>query len=71
MPRRQPAGRDLLTRWSAECPAVRLALAGLAVVFPAERTLRALTPRLKTFLHQLGQMLSKAGAALTAPRAQQ
>ncbi|MFJ8085213.1 hypothetical protein ACIQ6Y_31905 [Streptomyces sp. NPDC096205] len=43
---------DLLTRWSAECPAVRLALAGLAVVFPTDRTLPALTPRLKTFLHQ-------------------
>jgi hypothetical protein len=42
----------LLARWSAECPAVRLALAGLAVVFPADRTLSALTPRLRTFLHQ-------------------
>ncbi|KAB1978538.1 hypothetical protein [Streptomyces triticiradicis] len=43
---------DLLTRWSAECPAVRLALAGLAVVFPTDRTLPALTQRLQTFLHQ-------------------
>ncbi|WP_420037764.1 hypothetical protein ACN2WE_40900 [Streptomyces sp. cg28] len=43
---------DLLTRWSAECPAVRLALAGLAVVFPTDRTLTALTPRLQTFTHQ-------------------
>ncbi|MGW0885553.1 hypothetical protein [Streptomyces sp. NPDC002671] len=43
---------DLLTRWSAECPAVRLALAGLAVVFPTDRTLPALTPRLQTFMHQ-------------------
>ncbi|MER7196704.1 hypothetical protein CG723_41035 [Streptomyces sp. CB01635] len=42
---------DLLTRWSAECPAVRLALAGLAVVFPTDRTLPALTPRLQTFTH--------------------
>ncbi|MFF8619263.1 hypothetical protein [Streptomyces sp. NPDC015350] len=42
----------LLTRWSAECPAVRLALAGLAVVFPTDRTLPALTPRLRTFTHQ-------------------
>ncbi|WP_380286457.1 hypothetical protein [Kitasatospora purpeofusca] len=38
---------DLLTRWSAECPAVRLALASLAVVFPTDRTLPALTPRLQ------------------------
>ncbi|MEU0398746.1 hypothetical protein ABZ318_00530 [Streptomyces sp. NPDC006197] len=43
---------DLLARWSAECPAVRLALAGLAVVFPTDRTLPALTPRLRTFIHQ-------------------
>ncbi|MFF3598080.1 hypothetical protein [Kitasatospora indigofera] len=43
---------DLLTRWSAECPAVRLALAGLAVVFPTERTLPALIPRLQAFTHQ-------------------
>ncbi|MFF1840014.1 hypothetical protein ACFVXE_38635 [Streptomyces sp. NPDC058231] len=43
---------DLLTRWPAECPAVRLALAGLAVVFPTDRTLPALTPRLQTFTHQ-------------------
>ncbi|MFB7476870.1 hypothetical protein [Kitasatospora sp. NPDC056184] len=43
---------DLLNRWSAECPAVRLALAGLAVVFPTDRTLPALTPRLQTFTHQ-------------------
>lgn len=42
----------LLARWSAECPAVRLALAGLAVVFPTDRTLPALTPRLQTFTHQ-------------------
>lgn len=43
---------DLLARWSLECPAVRLALAGLAVVFPTDRTLPALTPRLRTFTHQ-------------------
>ncbi|MFI6289621.1 hypothetical protein ACIBCM_33635 [Streptomyces sp. NPDC051018] len=43
---------DLLTRWSAECPAVRLALAALAVLFPTDRTLPALTPRLRTFTHQ-------------------
>ncbi|MFF5505907.1 hypothetical protein [Streptomyces roseolus] len=114
----------LLTRWSVECPAVRLALAGLAVAFPTDRTLPALTPRLKTFfrqhpqgtdigdyvrfvlvlaaqddgqtlavtekftdaywsgtareaptqaraLHLLGQMLTKVGAALTAPHAKQ
>jgi hypothetical protein len=42
----------LLARWPAECPAVRLALAGLAVVFPTDRTLPALTPRLQPFLHQ-------------------
>lgn len=42
----------LLARWSAECPAVRLALAGLAVVFPTDRTLPALTPRLRAFRHQ-------------------
>ncbi|MFD8010764.1 hypothetical protein [Streptomyces sp. NPDC058955] len=46
---------DLLARWSAECPAVRLALAGLAVVFPTDRTLPALTPRLQPFLHQYPQ----------------
>ncbi|MFD6760542.1 hypothetical protein [Streptomyces roseolus] len=114
----------LLSRWLAECPAVRLALAGLAAVFPTDRTLPALTPRLKTFLrrhpqgtdigdyarfvlvpaaqddgqtlaatekltdaywtgtareaptqaralHLLGQMLTKVGTALTAPRAKQ
>jgi hypothetical protein len=43
---------QLLARWSAECPAVRLALAGLAVVLPTDRTLPALTPRLRTFVHQ-------------------
>ncbi|MBP0451189.1 hypothetical protein J5Y04_16810 [Kitasatospora sp. RG8] len=43
---------DLLTRRSAECPAVRLALAGLAVVFPADRTPPALTPRLQGLTHQ-------------------
>ncbi|MFJ7199698.1 MULTISPECIES: hypothetical protein [unclassified Streptomyces] len=43
---------DLLTRWSAECLAVRLALAGLAVVFPTDRTLPALAPRLQTFTLQ-------------------
>ncbi|MGV9270723.1 hypothetical protein ACWDRR_39500 [Kitasatospora sp. NPDC003701] len=43
---------DLLTRWPAECPAVRLALAGLAVVSPTDRTLPALTPRLQTFANQ-------------------
>jgi hypothetical protein len=45
----------LLGRWSSECPAVRLALAGLAVVFPTERTLPALTPRLRTFTRQYSQ----------------
>lgn len=47
---------SLLARWEAECSAVRLALAGLAVVFPTGRTLPALTPRLRTFmdLHPLG-----------------
>ncbi|MGW2350838.1 hypothetical protein [Actinacidiphila glaucinigra] len=40
---------ELLARWRAECPAVRLALAGLAVVFPTERTLPALAPRLRAF----------------------
>ncbi|MFF5922613.1 hypothetical protein ACFY8C_30415 [Streptomyces flavochromogenes] len=43
---------DLLARWSAECPAVHLALAGLAVVFPSDRTLPALTTRLQGFMHQ-------------------
>lgn len=43
---------DLLARWPAECPAVRLALAGLAVVFPTDRTLPALTARLHTFMNQ-------------------
>ncbi|MFF3017217.1 hypothetical protein [Streptomyces sp. NPDC057939] len=43
---------DLLARWSAECPAVRLALAGLAVVFPTVRTLPALTARLHTVMNQ-------------------
>ena len=43
---------DLLARWPAECPAVRLALAGIAVVFPTDRTLPALTPRLRAFTHQ-------------------
>ncbi|MFB7714026.1 hypothetical protein [Streptomyces sp. NPDC056105] len=33
---------DLLTRWSAECPAVRLALAVPAGVFPTDRTLPAI-----------------------------
>ncbi|MEU7024347.1 hypothetical protein ABZ990_27380 [Streptomyces sp. NPDC046203] len=42
----------LLARWPAECPAVRLALAGLAVVFPTDRTLPALTPRLRAFAHR-------------------
>ncbi|MER7540092.1 hypothetical protein ABTX77_35730 [Streptomyces sp. NPDC097704] len=46
---------DLLTRWSAECPAVRLVLAGLAVVFPTDRTVPALTPRLRPFTHQYPQ----------------
>ncbi|MFC9792875.1 hypothetical protein ACFVJI_09570 [Streptomyces sp. NPDC127584] len=35
-----------------ECPAVRLALAGLAVVFLTERTLPALAPRLGPFTDQ-------------------
>ncbi|MEV5546796.1 hypothetical protein AB0L35_11825 [Streptomyces sp. NPDC052309] len=39
----------LLARWAFECPAVRLALAGLAVVFPTARTLPALAPRLEGF----------------------
>ncbi|MFD9504182.1 hypothetical protein [Streptomyces sp. NPDC060035] len=43
---------DLLARWSAECPANRLALAGLAVLFPTGRTLPALTPRLRGFTRQ-------------------
>ncbi|WP_435190526.1 hypothetical protein [Streptomyces sp. bgisy126] len=43
---------DLLARWPAECPAVQLALAGLAVVFPTARTLPALTGRLHTFMNQ-------------------
>ncbi|WP_306312057.1 hypothetical protein [Streptomyces hydrogenans] len=43
---------DLLARWAAECPAVRLALAGLAVAFPTARTLPALTPRLRGFVEQ-------------------
>ncbi|MFI0968339.1 hypothetical protein ACH4S8_44460 [Streptomyces sp. NPDC021080] len=43
---------DLLARWPAECPAVRLALAGLAVVFPTDRTLPALTGRLHSFMNQ-------------------
>ncbi|GAA3030702.1 hypothetical protein GCM10020229_47640 [Kitasatospora albolonga] len=46
---------DLLNRWSAECPAVRLALAGLAVVFPTDRTLPALAPRLHGFTNQHGR----------------
>ncbi|MFF7214774.1 hypothetical protein ACFZAU_30240 [Streptomyces sp. NPDC008238] len=41
---------ELLARWQAECPAVRLALAALAVVFPTARTLPALTARLRPFL---------------------
>ncbi|MFI8181059.1 hypothetical protein OG539_07730 [Actinacidiphila glaucinigra] len=41
---------ELLARWQAECPAVRLVLAGLAVVFPTERTLPALAPRLRAFM---------------------
>lgn len=40
---------DLLARWSVECPAVRLALAGLAVVCPTDRTQAALTARLRGF----------------------
>ncbi len=43
---------DLLARWAPACPAVRLALAGLAVVFPTARTLPALTPRLEGFVEQ-------------------
>lgn len=43
---------ELLARWSHECPAVRLVLAALAVVFPTERTLAALTPRLQGFADQ-------------------
>lgn len=41
---------ELLARWGRECPAVRLALAAFAVVSPTERTLAALTPRLKGFI---------------------
>jgi hypothetical protein len=40
---------ELLARWSHECAAVRLALAALAVAFPTERTLPALTSRLRGF----------------------
>lgn len=43
---------DLLARWASERPAVRLALAALAVVFPTARTLPALTPRLECFVGQ-------------------
>ncbi|MEU0541972.1 hypothetical protein ABZ319_19090 [Nocardia sp. NPDC005978] len=43
---------DLLARWASERPAVRLALAALAVVFPTARTLPALTPRLEGFTEQ-------------------
>ncbi|MER5965393.1 hypothetical protein [Streptomyces sp. NPDC002057] len=43
---------DLLARWGAECPAVRLALAGVAVVFPTSRTLPASTPRLRGLVEQ-------------------
>ncbi|AWW41722.1 hypothetical protein [Streptomyces cadmiisoli] len=43
---------DLLARWSAECAAVRLVLASLAIVFPTDRTLPALTPRLAGFADQ-------------------
>lgn len=43
---------DLLARWAIECPAVRLASAGIAVVFPTVRTLPALTPRLQGFAEQ-------------------
>ncbi|MFE7216708.1 hypothetical protein ACFU93_44230 [Streptomyces sp. NPDC057611] len=43
---------DLLARWGAECPAARLALAGLAVVFPTDRTPAALAPRLREFTHR-------------------
>ncbi|MFD3442611.1 hypothetical protein ACFWU3_34570 [Streptomyces sp. NPDC058685] len=47
-----PHTPDLLARWSGECFAVRLALAGLAVVFPTNRTLPALTARLHTVMDQ-------------------
>ncbi|MFB7373458.1 hypothetical protein ACFC0D_26835 [Streptomyces sp. NPDC056222] len=43
---------DLLARWSAECQAVRLALAGLTVVFPTARTLPALTSRLRNLIEE-------------------
>lgn len=43
---------DLLARWAVECPAVRLALAGIAVVFRTVRTLPALTSRLQGFAEQ-------------------
>ncbi|QNS02380.1 hypothetical protein [Streptomyces xanthii] len=43
---------DLLSRWPVECPAVRLALASLAVVFPTARTLPALTARLRGVVEQ-------------------
>lgn len=43
---------ELLARWGGECPAVRLVFAGLAVVFPNDRTLAALTPRLRDFADQ-------------------
>lgn len=43
---------DLLARWRLECPAVRLALASLAVLSPTARTQPALTPRLQGFVDQ-------------------
>ncbi|MGW1013201.1 hypothetical protein ACWD4X_24575 [Streptomyces termitum] len=46
---------ELLARWPEECPAVRLALAGLAVVFPTDRTLPALAARLRVFAHRYPQ----------------
>ncbi|GAA2021436.1 hypothetical protein GCM10009839_18080 [Catenulispora yoronensis] len=43
---------QLLARWDTECAAVRLALTAVAVVFPTQRTLPALTPRLQGFIAQ-------------------
>lgn len=40
----------LLDRWAAECPAVQLVLAAVAVTFPTPRTHAALTARLAGFL---------------------
>ena len=61
---------ELLARWGGECPAVRLALAGLAVVFPNDRTLAALTPRLRGFAdqHVVGRAVAVAAIDAEAGR---